>query len=452
MKALINKYNVAGPRYTSYPTVPHWNQNGFDVKSWEASVIKSFNENNGNEISLYIHLPYCENLCTFCGCHKHITKQHSVEEPYIQTILKEWQLYLALLPKKPILKELHLGGGTPTFFHPKQLTLLITEVLETVVKHQNLELSIEGHPNNTSEEHLITLYNIGFRRVSFGVQDYDEKVQKAINRIQPFEQVQKSHSCARHIGFASISHDLVYGLPFQTPAAMANTIKLTCSMRPDRISLYGYAHVPWIKGVGQRGFNETDIPSGNEKRMLYELAKEKLVEAGYVEIGMDHFALQSDNLFQAQQAGNLHRNFMGYTTNKTQILIGLGMSAISDSKYMFSQNEKSVKAYFKQIESGNIAGLKGHKLNSLDLEIRQYILDIMCRFKTKLPVNFYSTAYGKQVLANLDELVMDNIVSIDGSELTVTELGKVFVRNVCMCFDDYLNSYETTQKVFSSTI
>jgi oxygen-independent coproporphyrinogen-3 oxidase len=252
--SLVQKYNIPGPRYTSYPTVPFWTKDGIEVSTWEDLVKKSFNESNSSEgISIYIHLPFCESLCTFCACHKRITKQHSVEEPYIETLLKEWSLYCEIFEDKPNIKEIHLGGGTPTFFHPNNLQRLLTEIIFSGNLSENFEFSFEAHPNNTTKEHLQVLYDLGFRRTSFGVQDYDLKVQKTINRIQPFENVKKANDWAREIGYDSIAHDLVFGLPHQTSESILNTIRLTKELKPDRIAFYSYAHVPWIKNNGQRG-------------------------------------------------------------------------------------------------------------------------------------------------------------------------------------------------------
>jgi len=248
MNSLIDKYNIPGPRYTSYPTVPYWDEHSFSPELWKQSVIRTFKESNADEgISIYIHLPFCEALCTFCACHKRITKQHSVEIPYLESVLKEWQLYLRMFNEKPKLKELHLGGGTPTFFSPQNLKALLQGIFETVEIAEDQEFSFEGHPNNTTREHLETLYNLGFRRVSFGVQDYDPKVQKAINRIQTFEKVKEVTEWAKEIGYRGISHDLVFGLPHQTWEAMENTIRKTMELKPDRLAFYSYAHVPWVK-------------------------------------------------------------------------------------------------------------------------------------------------------------------------------------------------------------
>ncbi|MGB1308755.1 MAG: oxygen-independent coproporphyrinogen III oxidase, partial [Oceanihabitans sp.] len=386
--SLVNKYNVAGPRYTSYPTVPYWKNETFSLKKWKTSLIQSFQESNDSEgISLYIHLPFCESLCTFCGCNKRITKRHEVESPYIVAVLKEWQLYCDLLTQKPKIKELHLGGGTPTFFSPKNLEMLIQGILKKGELADNYEFSFEGHPNNTTKEHLQTLYNLGFRRVSFGVQDYNETVQKAIHRIQPFENVKRATETAREIGYTSISHDIIFGLPFQNESHVAETINKTKLLKPDRIAFYSYAHVPWIKGNGQRGFKDSDLPTPESKRNQYELGKNMLFEAGYVEIGMDHFALQTDTLYKAAENKKLHRNFMGYTASKTQAMIGLGVSSISDSWYGFAQNVKGIEEYYHLINEDIIPVYRGHILNPEDLIIRKHILNLMCSFQTNWSVN-----------------------------------------------------------------
>ena len=308
MKNLIQKYNIPGPRYTSYPTVPFWDAAGIDIEDWKRTVKKSFDESNDKEgISLYIHLPFCESLCTFCACHKKITKRHEVEQPYMDTVLKEWDLYCDLLVERPKIREIHLGGGTPTFFSSENLKKLINGIFKRADKFETFDFSYEGHPNHTSEDQLQTLFDLGARRNSFGIQDYDPKVQKAIHRIQSFEQVKKVHDLSKKIGYESISHDLIFGLPFQTEESIRTTIKNTIALKPDRIAYYSYAHVPWIKGVGQRGFDDNDLPKDTEKRHLYELGKQLFFDNGYVEIGMDHFALPSDSLHKAMENKKLHR-------------------------------------------------------------------------------------------------------------------------------------------------
>ncbi|RPD98722.1 oxygen-independent coproporphyrinogen III oxidase [Aureibaculum marinum] len=450
---LIQKYNVPGPRYTSYPTVPYWDEDSINEDSWIQTIKHSFEESNSTKgISLYIHLPFCESLCTFCACHKHITKRHDVETPYIKSLLKEWELYLQHFDKKPLLRELHLGGGTPTFFETSNLENLIKSILSSVDLHQDFEFSFEGHPNNTTKKHLQTLYNLGFTRVSFGVQDYSEKVQKAINRIQPFENVKNVTEWARDIGYTSISHDLIFGLPFQTVGDIIDSIKKTMDLKPERISFYSYAHVPWIKGVGQRGFKDSDIPKGEEKRKLYEIGKHMLLNLGYIETGMDHFSLPSDALFNAFNSANLHRNFMGYTTNPTQLMIGLGMSAISDSWYSFAQNEKSVKAYQQQIENGKIPLIKGHLLTEEDLIIRRHILNIMCHFRTSWKSDKLKFKELPETINRLKELEKDGLVVIVDEELLVPKNARAFVRNICMAFDLRMVRNKPDTELFSMTI
>lgn len=452
MNSLIDKYNIPGPRYTSYPTVPFWDEAGFSKEKWEQSVIRSFNESNDSEgISIYIHLPFCEALCTFCACHKRITKRHSVETPYIETLLKEWELYLKLFDKKPKIKELHLGGGTPTFFSPKNLEILLKGIFNKAEIAENPEFSFEGHPNNTTKEHLQTLYDLGFRRCSFGVQDYDLKVQKAINRIQPFDNVKNVTEWAREIGYESISHDLVFGLPFQHWDSMENTIRKTMELKPDRLAFYSYAHVPWIKGVGQRGFDENDLPSGEEKRKLYENGKKLLEELGYKEVGMDHFSLESDELYKSMISGKIHRNFMGYSSSKTQLMIGLGMSAISDSWYAFAQNEKSVEDYQTRVENGQIPVFRGHILNEEDLIIRQHILNLMCKLETSWNENSYLPEI-QDAIEKLKEMEADGLVELQENSIKITEKGRAFTRNVAMTFDLRMLRNKPETRIFSMTV
>ncbi|AZJ35185.1 oxygen-independent coproporphyrinogen III oxidase [Tenacibaculum singaporense] len=451
--SLIQKYNIPGPRYTSYPTVPYWDNETFSKEKWIKTFKQSFIESNSSEgISLYIHLPFCESLCTFCACHKHITKRHEMEDPYIETVLKEWQLYVNLVDETPIIKEIHLGGGTPTFFSEKQLKRLIDGIFINAEKHPNHEFSFEGHPNNTTKEHLQTLYDLGFTRVSFGVQDYNPKVQEAIHRIQPFENVQNVHNWAKEIGYTSISHDLVFGLPFQTKENVIHTINKTKELEPDRISFYSYAHVPWVKGVGQRGFNEDDLPKNEEKRELYEIGKELFAEMGYIEIGMDHFALPTDSLYKATEEKTLHRNFMGYTANKTQLMVGLGMSSISDSWYGFAQNVKTVKEYERVVNEGEIPVFRGHILSEEDLIIRKHILNIMCHFSTSWEEEQLQIENVETYIEKLEEMIDDGLVSIKGNKLTVPEKARPYVRNICMAFDKKLHEKQPETKLFSMTI
>ncbi|MHA6697969.1 oxygen-independent coproporphyrinogen III oxidase [Chryseobacterium sp. A321] len=452
-QTLIDKYNIPGPRYTSYPTVPFWEESEFSTEKWESSVIKAYKESNASEgISIYIHLPFCESLCTFCACHKRITKQHTVETPYLETVLKEWDLYLGLFENEvPIIKELHLGGGTPTFFSPENLRSLLEGIFKKAKIAQNPEFSFEGHPNNTTEAHLQTLYDLGFRRCSFGVQDYDPKVQKAINRIQSYENVEKVTRLAREIGYTSVSHDLIFGLPHQNWEKMNETILKTMTLKPDRIAFYSYAHVPWIKGVGQRGFDENDLPSGEEKRKLYENGKNLLENLGYIEIGMDHFSLEKDDLYQSLKSGEIHRNFMGYSSSKTQLMVGLGMSAISDSWYAFAQNDKSVEAYQKRVEEGKLPVVKGHILTSEDLLVRQHILNLMCRLETSWNGDNYLPEL-ENAKERLFEMQQDGLVDLSDNKIKITEKGRAFTRNVAMTLDLRMLRNKPETRIFSMTI
>lgn len=453
MTTLVQKYNIPGPRYTSYPTVPYWNMDSFSGKIWQQTLIQSFEESNVEEgISLYIHLPFCEQMCTFCGCHKRITKQHDKEGPYIQAVLKEWWLYCNLFPARPRIKELHLGGGTPTFFSPENLRMLIDGIFKTAAKAKGFEFSFEGHPNNTTKDHLETLYNLGFRRVSFGVQDYNETVQKAINRVQPFENVKRVTEYAREIGYTSVGHDIIFGLPFQTLEHVEETILKTKELMPDRLAFYSYAHVPWLKGNGQRGYNDADLPSADDKREQYEKGKLMLSKVGYKEIGMDHFALPTDALFTSMGSLELHRNFMGYTASKTQLMVGLGVSSISDSWYGFAQNVKGLEEYYHLLDNNIIPVYRGHILTEEEQIIRKHILNLMCRFETSWDVKEDYFPELMEVMERLEEMESDGLVEIASNVLRVTEKGRPFIRNISMAFDVLLHRKAPDTRLFSMTI
>ncbi|MEO8794666.1 MAG: oxygen-independent coproporphyrinogen III oxidase [Daejeonella sp.] len=446
---LQEKYCVPAPRYTSYPTVPYWNPEPPNLQDWTEQVRRSFIQSNSSQgISLYIHLPFCESLCTYCGCNTRITKNHQVEIPYIDTVLKEWDLYCAILPDKPIIREIHLGGGTPTFFSPEHLKMLISSILKKSKVHAEAEFSFEAHPDNTSEEHLVTLFELGFRRISLGIQDFDPKVQLIINRIQSFEQVESITSKARQIGYTSINYDLIYGLPLQNIDGLRDTIEKVCQLKPDRIAFYSYAHVPWVK-PGQRKFTEEHLPSATLKQELYELGRQLLASDGYLEIGMDHFALATDSLCLAGKTGKLHRNFMGYTHQSTQLMISLGVSSISDTWYSFAQNVKKVEDYTRLVNSGEFPIFKGHVLSDDDLIIRKHILNLMCLGNTTWDdSNLKSEAFLK-ALERLQELEDDQLAIRSGQTLTVTQDGKRYLRNICMAFDARLYQNKPETALFS---
>jgi oxygen-independent coproporphyrinogen-3 oxidase len=449
---LTEKYNVAAPRYTSYPTVPYWDAESFGIDQWKKSVVFSFNESNKKEgISIYIHLPYCESLCTYCGCNTRITKNHCVEEPYIKAVLKEWQMYLALMSETPVIREIHLGGGTPTFFSPENLQELINGILEKAAVHPKAEFSFEAHPGNTTIEHLRTLHNLGFRRLSLGIQDFDPRVQFIINRHQTFQQVQAVTLAAREIGYTSINFDLIYGLPLQTMEGLANTMHLVSELMPDRIAFYSYAHVPWLK-PGQRRFTEEHLPNAHDKSKLYEIGRSLLRTYGYVEIGMDHFALPGDELLNAEKSGKLHRNFMGYTTNHTQLLIGLGVSSISDSWYGFSQNVKVVEDYLQMVNAAELPVMKGHILTAEDLIIRRHILNIMCTGQTRFNHHLEPCIALIDGIERLQPLVEDGLVELNTGSLKVTPQGKNYLRNICMALDNRLWLNKPATQLFSMAI
>lgn len=441
---LIDKYNVPVPRYTSYPTVPLWKE------SADLQPVKFLLEQDvlREGISLYIHLPFCESLCTYCGCNKRITKNHAVENQYIQYLLKEWAIYRDQIQGIIVLKELHLGGGTPTFFSPEKLKYLILQLYKDVRLSEYFEGSFEGHPNNTTSEHLQVLYDLGFRRVSFGVQDIDEKVQIAIHRLQPHQKVVDVTEEARRIGYASINFDLIYGLPFQSLDSIRETFEKVIELQPDRIAFYSYAHVPWVS-KSQRAYDENDLPKGLEKRNLYEEGRRLLLEAGYQDIGMDHFALTDDPLYQAQVNKQLHRNFMGYTTNICPISIGLGVSAISDLYRGYRQNEKSIEDYYQRLDKSELPYIKGVDLSERDLQQRRHILNITCNFQTEV-VNEDGMVISQKYLQTLQE---DGLLNLESNRIEVTTKGRPFLRNIAALFDpSYDFESQRHQNQFSQSV
>ncbi|GAA4306805.1 oxygen-independent coproporphyrinogen III oxidase [Nibribacter koreensis] len=438
--SLLKKYNVPVPRYTSYPTVPFWGDQLPATQDWQDVLLQTFTATNQQEgISLYVHLPFCESLCTYCGCNKRITKNHGVEPIYLKAVLQEWDKYKALLPEKPVIREIHLGGGTPTFFSPEHLTRLIEGLLDGAEVHEDHEFSFEGHPNNTTTEHLQALYNVGFRRVSYGVQDLSEKVQVAIHRIQPLENLVQATEQARAVGYTSINYDLIYGLPFQTLESIEQTFREVIKLRPDRIAYYSYAHVPW-KEKSQRAYSEEDLPKDGEKLALYQLGTQLLLDAGYEDVGMDHFAFPEEALCVAQKEERLHRNFMGYTTNQTQLMIGLGVSSISDLGMGYMQNVKTVEEYYALLAMGEWPQFKGYLLTELDAQMRCHILNIACHGKTTWLGTPAQALIEESIYPALLVLQQDGLIELTRSGLQLTALGKNFLRSVCAAFDLYLTA------------
>lgn len=450
LTGLLKIYDVPVPRYTSYPTVPFWDKTAFSTEKWLETVTNRFLADR-NELSVYVHLPFCEELCTYCACNKRITKNHGMEAPYLEAVLKEWQQYLDVLAGNPVIREIHLGGGTPTFFSPENLEKLLDGIVRNFTIAENHEFSVEVHPNYTSLEHLKTLRNAGFNRISLGVQDFNNDVQFIINRIQTFEDTKRVIDDSRALGFESVNLDLIYGLPKQTLASVEYTMQQTITLRPDRIAFYSYAHVPW-KSKGQRRYNDEDVPGAAEKIAMYSLGNAILSEAGYESIGMDHFALPSDKLVQSYKAGTLHRNFMGYTTNNNKLLIGLGASSISDSWEGFAQNDKDVESYQEKVNSGNRAFITGHILQPRDLNIRRAILDLMCLGSLTFDAGLFSEAHLAHIERRWKDMEEQGLIRQEGSHISVTPEGKLFIRNITAVLDKYLFESGSTQQQFSKAL
>jgi len=444
---LFAKYDVPAPRYTSYPTVPFWT-NSPTTEQWLNELETAFAEESATW-SLYFHLPFCESLCTFCACNTVITRDHGREEDYIDLLSKEWRLYLDRIPalQERALLGLHLGGGTPTFFSAENLERILKPILtETRTATAQFEASVEVHPGHTTRDQLVSLRRLGFTRISIGVQDFDPEVQRLVNRHQPYEVTKSVTDIARELGYTSVNYDLIYGLPRQTEESFPKTVEKTIELRPDRIALYSFALVPWIKPA-QRSYKDEDLPRAGEKRALYEIAREMLARAGYVEIGMDHFALPHDGIAQAQRKGTLHRNFQGYTETRTRVLLGLGVSAISETPTCFHQNEKAFPVYERRVRQGQIPTLRGHLLSDEDRQLREQILTFMTRFEVNLRPEQTSDA-----AVFLDPLILDGLVELRDTKLILTDSGRPFLRNACMFFDQRLRQQQERPQIFSQAL
>jgi len=446
---LAVKYSNPGPRYTSYPTIPSWSTDGVTQEQWKEAMVKGFNDSNETSgISMYIHIPYCENYCYFCGCNAHRTKDHSFEEPYVDALLKEWQMYLDVFPGTLNVKELHIGGGTPTFLSPENLIRLVDNLFRRVNRMDNHIFSFETNPRSTTKEHLEALYSVGFRRMSFGIQDFDPIVQQEINRPQSFELVREKVDLAREIGFTSVNFDLVYGLPKQNLGTITDTIRKVMTLRPDRLAFYAYGHNPHMY-EGQRNFREEDLPVGDVKQELYDKGRAMLESIGYHEIGMDHFAIEGDALYEAAKNGTLHRNFMGYTENTTQMMLALGSSSISDTWYAFAQNERTDGAYMQAVNEGRFPLHRGHLLTDEDLVLRRHILNLMCRQETFWEDPKLYTPELDIARYRLEDMENDGMVVLLENGVRVTEIGVPFLRNICMAFDARLWRSDSLSKAYN---
>jgi oxygen-independent coproporphyrinogen-3 oxidase len=442
---LVSKYDLPVPRYTSYPTVPCWT--GLtDTDEWLKSLDSALKTNS--HYAMYIHLPFCESLCTFCGCNTVITKKHEREDGYLDCIEKELSMYRDSVPllKQTAPTKIHLGGGSPTFFSPKNLERLLIMIFgQDMTRPLDFEGAVEVDPRRCTYEQLDVLRKYGFQRISLGVQDFCPEVQEIVNRVQSYELTENVVQMARKLGYYSINFDLIYGLPKQTRSSMQESIRKVIQLKPDRIAFYSFAVVPWIK-PGQKSFEEF-LPTSLEKRQLFEVGREMFLEAGYVEIGMDHFALPTDSLTTAMNEGRLHRNFMGYTEDSSSVLIGLGLSAISETPDCYHQNNKTLDGYKKLIGENKIPTFHGHKLTEEDKLIRSQILTFMTKFTVPI------LPWQKQMLTSeLAEMIDDQLVEIKSDNLTLLPKGKPFLRNACVAFDMRLKNLSQKENVFSKAV
>jgi oxygen-independent coproporphyrinogen-3 oxidase len=451
---LLSKYDVPGPRYTSYPTVPYWAHQP-TADQWLTSLAQPGVTRRGTPAGagIYVHVPFCESLCTYCGCNTRITRNHELGHRYVDVVLQEWELYRRRLsPENQLpLAELHFGGGTPTFLEPPHLRRLAAGILAGGRVIPGAELSLEADPRVTTRAHLEALAELGFNRLSLGIQDFDPRVQDAVHREQSEELVQAVVQHARELGYQSLNFDLIYGLPFQSEDSIRNTVAAVTRLNPDRLAFYGYAHVPWIKPQ-QRKFTEADLPTGEAKRHLYEVGRELLEAAGFREIGMDHFAKETDSLWLAAQQDNLHRNFMGYTARPVLPLIGLGVSAIGDSWNYFAQNEKVLEPYMQRVLAGELPLVRGHTLTAEDLVLRQHILNLMTAFSTRWTEPDLQSPFLELAHLRLRELAADGLVELQDQGCTVTPLGRTFLRNICMALDARLARQAPPERLFSRAV
>ena len=433
---LISKYNINGPRYTSYPTALALSSN-FDPAQIQAAIKQS-----PSDLSLYLHIPFCHKLCYYCGCNKVITRHQHKADTYLDALAQEMALYAPLLQNKQI-NQLHLGGGTPTFLTEVQLSRLMALLHDNFTINSDAEISIEIDPRSCSDDKLRHLRMLGFNRVSFGVQDLDEKVQIAINRVQDTDLIRHQVQLSRELGFSSINLDLIYGLPFQQPASFTETVDEIIRLNPHRISLFSYAHIP-ERFAAQRKIANSSLPDAPLKLELMQLAIERFVAAGYQFIGMDHFARPDDALAKAQQAGKLQRNFQGYTTAGQDALIGLGVSSISQVSGVLWQNSKELPAYYAAISKGQLPTERGFSLNADDKIRAALISQIICHFE--LDIEAFSQQwhlesfwhYFAEALEQLQPFMEDGLVEVYAGRIKVTASGRLWVRSICACFDAYL--------------
>lgn len=444
--SVLSKFQTSGPRYTSYPTAIEFSAN-YSYNEY----IQDLSSNKEQNLSLYFHLPFCRSACYFCGCNVIYTANEDKKEKYLKYLLKEIDLIKDFLPNKNIL-QMHFGGGTPTFFNAKQLDLLLNKIAKEFTFLSDAELSCEIDPRFLLQEQMQVFANYKINRISFGVQDFDEKVQKQIHRIQPYELTQKAVLLARKYGVKSINTDLIYGLPFQNTTSFSTTLKQVLSLNPDRLAVFNYAHVPWIK-KNMRKFDENTIPTASLKLEILKNTANFLTQNGYEMIGMDHFAKPSDELFKALKNGTLHRNFQGYTTKYGAKLVGIGLTSIGEGLNYYAQNYKDLSDYEKAIDNNLLPYHKGIKLSQDDLIRKYVIMQLMANYKlnikqtqAKFNINFWD--YFNQ--AKQDLLPYKDYINISNEEITINQTGTLLIRNICMSFDAYMKN--KVGKIFSKTL
>jgi oxygen-independent coproporphyrinogen-3 oxidase len=447
-ETLIRKFDSLGPRYTSYPTADRFNTQ-FNVASYIQYLQERANNKNKAPLSLYIHIPFCASLCYYCACNKVITKDRSKSAIYLDYLEKELALVKQYLPERETLSQLHLGGGTPTFLSHDEQRRLMAMLRAHFDFSSDAEISIEIDPRTVSAESLALLAEIGFNRTSLGVQDFNEEVQKAVHRIQPFSMVENCINESRAQGFSSINFDLIYGLPKQNLQSFSITLDQVISLSPDRIALYNYAHLP-TRFKPQRRIAEADLPSAEERLQIFLMSLQRLLAEGYVYIGLDHFAKPDDSLAQATQDHSLHRNFQGYTTRADCDLIALGLSSIGKIGDSYSQNLRTLDEYYAALDQGLLPVEKGYPLNKDDLMRREIIMDLMCsqgirfeRINTTYQINF--TEYFAKELLQLNQFTNDDLIIISDKDIQVTQKGRFFVRAFGMVFDQFLNQKTAAQ-------
>ena len=449
----LNKYNRPGPRYTSYPTAPLW-RDDFGPDDLEAVFAKA--DAAGTPVSLYMHLPFCESLCLFCACNVVIQKDKSHAASYLNILKREIEHVRRFVSHRRPVIQFHWGGGTPTYLTPSQMEDLFGYARERFMFAPGAEIGIEVDPRVTTREHLETARRLGFNRLSMGIQDFHPEVQSAVHRIQPFEMTRETIETSRQLGFESINVDLIYGLPYQTAERFAQTIDEVLALEPDRVAMFSYAHVPWLRK--QQGSFQKHLPEGMEKFRIFRAGLQKFLGAGYLYIGMDHFARPADELALAQQNRTLHRNFQGYTTKAGADLYGMGVSAISGIGRSYAQNFRDLPSYQARVETRGIATMRGYRLTPDDVIRRAVISRLLCHtvvrkdeIENEYGISF-DDSFAKE-LERLQEFRSDGLVVMSPEEIRVTLLGRIFIRNVAMVFDPYLEQQKLDSRpLFSKTL